>query len=338
MQNISSINAILNPQQLDFFLERFNLSQSEIKPNFSGWGKLVIEAKDFIFLFPRDPKTSEMLNRELTIYDFFNSLNSKILPTLIEKVHNENINYYDFGVVRKINGVPYSKFIDNVSYQQLHNFLLELTRVMLQWHSLKIGNLPSGIDYFRSKDTTNEITIENWGQKAIDKTTIQIAIKFFWQKFQPFINQDEYSFEEVELKSKMEKYLTELATIDSVLIHGDIHEDQIFVDPRNHATIMGIIDWGSVKIAHPIWDFDFGEWGSEIWQYRQHFAQFRAAMWKTYLNMRNIQNVSEESLHFFYTLHEIMESIRQKDKSEIGFSEKNFDETIKGYLSQLNEF
>jgi hypothetical protein len=337
MINDSPVNAILNPPQLDTFLKRFDLSLNELKPNFSGWGKLVIETEDAVFLFPRNPDTAVMLERELEIYDFFRSLKNPQLPFLVEKVRDEDISYYEFGVIRKAKGLPFSRFITQLNDSELQNFLVKLTEVMVIWHGVDIGNLPEGIDYFRNKDDSEEITIDSWSQKALSSETLDRAIDFFWFQTSTFMGHEGSKLGKIQLQANLKSTLSELASIDPVLIHGDLHEDQIFVSPQNIETITGIIDWGSVKIDHPIWDFNFAEWGLEIWEQRDHFVSFREAMWETYLNKRGIKGVSPGSLHLFYVLQEILLSIQQKDKETVGFTGKVFEETMRIYLGELME-
>jgi aminoglycoside phosphotransferase (APT) family kinase protein len=54
-----------------------------------------------------------------------------------------------------------------------------------------------------------------------------------------------------------------------VLVHGDIHEDQLLA---LDGQLTGILDWETVRIDHPFWDFDFAEWGTGLW--RRHRLEF----------------------------------------------------------------
>ena len=99
--------------------------------------------------------------------------------------------------------------------------------------------------------------------------------------------------------------MKELANLPPTLIHGDVHEDQFFVRSRSELKITGLIDWGTAAIGNPVFDFNFGEWGVDIWRYRTHFRRFRQVMWGEYLAARNINLSTVEGLHVFYTLQEL---------------------------------
>ena len=58
-----------------------------------------------------------------------------------------------------------------------------------------------------------------------------------------------------------------------VLVHGDIHEDQLLVVDGQ---ITGILDWETARVDHPFWDFDLCEWGTGLW--RRHRLEFLAVV------------------------------------------------------------
>ena len=41
-----------------------------------------------------------------------------------------------------------------------------------------------------------------------------------------------------------------------MLVHGDIHEDQLLAEGGQ---LTGIIDWETARVNHPFWDFGLGE-------------------------------------------------------------------------------
>jgi hypothetical protein len=46
------------------------------------------------------------------------------------------------------------------------------------------------------------------------------------------------------------------AQLAPVLVHGDIHEDQLLADGGQ---LTGIIDWETARVDQPFWDLDLGE-------------------------------------------------------------------------------
>jgi hypothetical protein len=74
--------------------------------------------------------------------------------------------------------------------------------------------------------------------------------------------------------------LASAAQLAPVLVHGDIHEDQLLADGGR---LTGIIDWETARVDHPFWDFDLGEWDTGLWQRRRcDFSALWARGWRAY--------------------------------------------------------
>ena len=75
-----------------------------------------------------------------------------------------------------------------------------------------------------------------------------------------------------------------------VLVHGDIHEDQLLADGDR---LTGIIDWETARVDHPFWDFDLGEWGTGLWRRRRRdFSALWARGWRAYAQARGLDTDS----------------------------------------------
>jgi Ser/Thr protein kinase RdoA (MazF antagonist) len=71
-----------------------------------------------------------------------------------------------------------------------------------------------------------------------------------------------------------------------VLVHGDIHEDQLLVVDDE---LTGILDWETARVDHPFWDFDLGEWGTALWRrHRPEFSRLWSTLWQAYANERGL--------------------------------------------------
>ena len=74
--------------------------------------------------------------------------------------------------------------------------------------------------------------------------------------------------------------LARAAQLRPVLVHGDIHQDQILAEDGR---LTGIIDWETARTDHPFWDFDLGEWGTGLWRRHRHdFSELWARGWRAY--------------------------------------------------------
>lgn len=76
------------------------------------------------------------------------------------------------------------------------------------------------------------------------------------------------------------------AQLPHVLVHGDIHEDQLLVVDGQ---LTGIVDWETVRIDHPFWDFDLSEWGTGLWRrHRLEFSRLWSREWRSYASERGL--------------------------------------------------
>jgi aminoglycoside phosphotransferase (APT) family kinase protein len=338
MENNSSVSGVLNFEQLEKFCERFNLLPSQIKANFDGWRKLVLYTEELIFLFPRDPRGIEWLEKEALAYEIMESYDNLPVPKLVERVSDKEISYYDFVVVTRINGTAYAKFEDEVDKEDVRKMLLNLTQIIPLWHETVLKENQIKILKAPSKKVKN-ISLDNWEQAALDPGKVENALLYlqgvieYWGK--------RFNFHLTELlisKAVFQKWsncLSEIASLKPAFIHGDIHEDQILLESKETMIITGIIDWETVKFANPIWDFDLGEWGLKIWEWREFFSEFRREIWKIYLDKRKITLETLEGLDLFYSIYELLWVLRTPEKKCFPITGLNYEGSIQYYLEKL---
>lgn len=307
METDDRIHGILNYRQLEFFCERFNIDPSELHANFDGWRKLVLYTEDKVFLFPRDPSGVFWLDMETTAYKLFNNYPNLPVPRFLEKVKDGKISYYDFTVASRLKGIPYSKFEDTVTLEEVSRMLDNLSSVFALWHEIPIQKLPEKI---KQRTKLYDEDQYKWEIQLLTPKTMQEAVNHVHQRV---IEHAEKSRKEslkilgTDLtKSIWNQCLAELVSLSHVLVHADIHEDQILVDSKENMKITGILDWETVMYGHPIWEFNFFEWGIKIWNWWKYFSDFRRTMWKTYLDKRRIKLNTLEGLDLFYTLSEFL--------------------------------
>ncbi|MHA2334826.1 MAG: phosphotransferase family protein, partial [Candidatus Hodarchaeales archaeon] len=300
------IHCVLNHEQLEFFCEKFNLEASAIKSNFDGWRKLVLYTDDRVFIFPRDPRGVKWLEREILAYEMMDSFDHLPVPKLIERVNDSNISYYEFAVVTRLKGIAYSKLEDEVSSDNLAKMLLNLAKVFTSWHEIPIKDLTPKIKQESNFDETKY----SWEIKVLNPSTMKEAFDHVHAKILEQAEKYHENLVDILRSSKTRSLwidcLKEIVSLPHVFLHADIHEDQILVESKETMEITGILDWETVRIGNPVWEFNFFEWGFGIWDWWDHFSEFRRLMWKTYLEERGIQLESLEGLDLFYTLSEFL--------------------------------
>jgi len=303
------IYGVLNWDQLEHFCKRFNLKPSQIKTNFDGWRKLILYTEDKVFLFPRDPNVIEWLDVEISAYELLSDYKNLPVPLFIERVKDKQISYYDFAVVTRLKGLAYSKYEKEMTFDRLVKMLENLARLITQWHEIPLQEIPKKI----KKGAIFDETIYQWEIKILNKSTMKEAFDSAFEKLVEYIKTNvESSFELLtteKTKILLWNCLNEVVALKPVLIHSDIHEDQILIDSLENMEITGILDWETVRVGNPVWEFNFFEWGYGIWEWRKKFNELRRRMWKIYLEKRGIKLKNYEGLNAFYTLSEFLKSL-----------------------------
>ena len=330
--------AVLTRLQLERFCQRFNVAPAELETNFDGWRKHVLLSKDRAFLFPRTPQFLKEFRRELALYEAFAHVDNLPLPRLLARVKDTAISYYEFGMVTRLQGVPFGQFIETVSYGQFERLLLDLVELTSRWHALPRDELP-GVLPVESGSDAKRTTVSNWQVKALFPPTAEEAVDFIYHFAQRLARPHGLSgvlAREAETKRKWLAAITELARLPDVLVHGDVHEESFLVDPAT-LEITGLLDWEVARIGNPIWDFNFGEWGLGICRWFEHFPALRRAMWQRYLEITGLSLSTAEGLHLFYTLWEMIWLVlNRKHQPSIVITGTDYETAVPIYLDRLS--
>ncbi len=305
------IHGVLNWQQLEYFCKRFDLDPSQIKANFDGWRKVILYTEDRVFMFPRDPRGIEWLDVEIAAYELLNNYKNLPVPSLLERVKDEKISYYDFAVVSRLRGLAYSKYEKEITFDKVEKMLENLAELFALWHEIPLQEIPTKI----RKRTIFDETIYQWELEILKPTTMKKAFDLAFEELVKYIKKNgDSSFESLsteKTKNLWENSLQEIISLEPVLLHSDIHEDQILIDTLESMKISGILDWETVRVGNPVWEFNFYEWGYGIWDWRKKFNELRRKMWKIYLDKRGIKLESYEGLNVFYALSEFLKSLNK---------------------------
>ena len=336
MKNKKCIQAIFTPSQFEKFNKTFNIKPSELEVNFDGWHKHVLMSGNKVFLFPRNPEYIKGIKKELELYAEFSHLKSVALPKLIKKVKDKEISFYEFGVVTKLNGTSFSKFQKKVSIEKMEKLLVNLSKAIAVWHNIPLKELPKLLKQSNKKQ--GNLSIKNWGKKVLFAKETKKSVDFIHDYIIQTTNEykiNNIEIDDNEVKYKWNKAIKELANLSDTLVHADIHEDQVLVESEKTMRITGILDWEMARVDNPVWDFNFGEWGLEIWKWSDDFALLRREMWKEYLKKRKLKLSTLEGLHLFYTLLEFTWLIELKQQDKIIITGKSFEKSLQIYLNRM---
>lgn len=256
-----AVNAVLAPPQAERFASLVGVDLDRLVLNVSGWNKLVLLDSDRAFLFPRSAIGVEWFERELAAYRALAGVQLSVVPRLLGRWEDPEIYPFPFAAVSRLRGeVP----------AEPEALIEQLGRAIACWHELEPPAL-AGARPPRHHDAAHH----RWLRRALDPATCADA-----------------AAEAADLLGRpgraavWEDLLYEAAQLSPVLVHGDIHEDQLLADGGR---LTGIIDWETARVDHPFWDFDLGEWGTGLWRRRRRdFSALWALGWRAYVQARGL--------------------------------------------------
>src|SRR5580704_19503371 len=256
-----AVNAVLAPPQAERFAEVAGVDLGRLVLNVTGWNKLVLLDSDRVFLFPRSAIGVEWFERELAAYRALAKTQLGVVPRLLGRWEDPEIYPFPFAAVTRLRGeVP----------AEPEAFIEQLAEVIAYWHELEPPPL-AGARPPRHHDAAHH----RWLRRALDPaTSVEAAAEAADRLGRPGRG------------SAWADLLTSAAQLAPVLVHGDIHEDQLLADGGR---LTGIIDWETARVDHPFWDFDLGEWGTGLWRRRRHdLSALWARGWRAYAQARGL--------------------------------------------------
>jgi len=295
-----AVNAVLAPPQARRFADITGVDLSQLVLNVTGWNKLVLLDSDRVFLFPRSAAGVEWFERELAVYRALASTQLIVVPRLLDRWQDQEIYPFPFAAVTRLRGeVP----------AEPEELIEQLGEIIARWHELEPPVL-AGARSPRHHDAAHH----RWLHRALHPATSAAA-----------------AAEAADRLSRPGRacawadLLGSAAQLAPVLVHGDIHEDQLLADGGR---LTGIIDWETARVDHPFWDFDFGEWGTGLWRRRRRdFSTLWARQWQVYAQARGLAMDSGPLTTAFRLRHALSLLADPGDPAVVG--------TIEEHLAQL---
>ena len=291
-------NAVLVPPQLDRFAALVDVDVNTLDLNVTGWNKVVLVAEDRVFLFPRTAIAVGWLERELAAYVALADTGLTVVPTLLGRWHDESIYPFPFASVTRLPGqVP----------AEPEALFDQLGRVIACWHQLEPPALPDA-----RPPRHHHAAAHQWLHRALNPdTVVEAAAEAADRLGRP------------DRVGAWTELLATAAELAPVLVHGDIHEDQLLAA---NGRLTGIIDWETARIDHPFWDFDLGEWGTGLWRRRRRdFGGLWARAWSSYASQRSLSPDSRPLETAFRLRHALQLLDDRRDPAIVGTIDEHLD-------------
>lgn len=200
----------------------------------TGWDNVVLDINNrIIFRFPRFKAAEKSLQREIKLLSSLPGHLSVPIPDY-KYITPVKKNQFSFAGYRKIPGKPVT--IGGYRVAWTRKLAVGLARFLRQLHTTRITRKISQT-VSRQGSRENRILdyrgqIRTLGYKYLNRKTRELSESFFEDSVERF----------------------EKTNYEPVLVHGDLTDNNILVDP-NSGKLAGVLDWGDSRITDPALDF-----------------------------------------------------------------------------------
>jgi aminoglycoside phosphotransferase (APT) family kinase protein len=252
---------VLIPPRLARFRELTQLGSADLVADFTGWNKYVLVAGDRVFLFPREPASVQWFEHELRVYRALEATGLTVVPRVRREWRDQAVYPFPFAEVTRL---PGQRPADPAG------MFGQLGETLARCHMVTPPHLVEA----RPPAHRRQPHL-HWLRRALDRGTsdgaaAEAALRLGCPGRFPTWRQR----------------LATAAALGHVLVHGDIHEDQLLA---SGGKLTGILDWETARVDHPFWDFDLGEWGTGLWRrHRSEFSGLWATAWQAYALTRGL--------------------------------------------------
>ena len=216
-----------------------SLSVSSARKILSGWDHVVLDINNrIIFRFPRSKageKSLQRLQREIKLLSLLAGRLSVPIPHYKYMALSQK-NQFSFAGYRKIPGNPVT--IGGYRLAWTRKLAAGLAEFLRQLHTAKITR---GIAQTLPRQGSKE------EKRILEKHRARIRALAY-----KYLDRKTRELSESFLEDSVERFAK--ANYEPVLVHGDLTDRNILVDP-NSGKLAGILDWGDSRIADPAWDF-----------------------------------------------------------------------------------
>lgn len=286
---MNALHVVLTPPQRDRLRHHLGVSDlTGIELTGEGWHRFAILAGDRVLLLPRSPRWVPGLEREAAALPLLEAY-AIPAPRLLDRIVDDEFWPFPVTVVSRYDARSWAAYESGADLQGVQQMLARLGRLIAAYHSIPVGAVPESI----AVPTPHS------------PDPFEVELRHFVDYLEP---------------GRMEKIASALATaagvpgrvghwleilrpcldLDPTLTHRDINEGQIMIGADQQ--VIGLIDWESAGVQHPLSDFDFGEWGFSIFAWEADFLQLRKALWESYAEIRGGDLPDWRAVHLLMTI------------------------------------
>ena len=303
---MNALHGVLHSHRLELFVRRFGLDERELEADFSGWHKRVILSPRSAFLFPRYDEDVAHVEREAAALGVLSGV--ELVPDLLGRHDDEDISPHPFLRTERRRGTSFASVLDDLSLDVIGCVLARLGSATATWHATATDELPEVLRSVPEPTRSSE--------DFLDRTTLRARLAWARDRLAGALPSD------VAPRGSWvvawEAMLAPLAELSPVLTHGDVHETQILL--TEDLEIAAVLDWDHAGVAHPTRDFNFGEWGFEIFAWEDHFDELYGRYWDGYRSAVAHELPDHRSLLLLRTLRDALYFVDRVEASPTWFN------------------
>jgi aminoglycoside phosphotransferase (APT) family kinase protein len=298
---VNPLHGVLHSHCLELFVQRFGLDARELEADFSGWHKRAILSPSSVFLFPRYDTDVALVEREAAALGVLAEL--PVVPKLAGLWREPQIGPYPFLETERRFGTSLDDLIeDDLSFAEVGDVLERLGAATAVWHDIDVAGLPDVLRSPPEPDPWLEVLGEGAGLRERLGSACETLAARLPRDVAPAAS----------WVDTWDALLAPLAALAPVLTHGDVHETQVLVD--DELELVAVLDWDHSGVAHPVRDFNFGEWGFEIFAWEERFDELYRRYWDGYRSRRTVDLPDHRSVLLFRTLGDALWSSHRLDE------------------------
>jgi aminoglycoside phosphotransferase (APT) family kinase protein len=268
--------AVVSPPRAGRLRELAGIAPDEpITADFAGWSKLVLLTKDRALLFPRNHELVAAFRDEIEALRVVEPAGLAELPRVLAVWDDRTLSPYPFASTTRLPGTVLEAVLGELDAGTLARVAERVGTLAARWHGLD----PSTIALRPRRDVARRAALS----ELLGTSDSPPEPAAFAASLTAELRLDRAA------AARAAAAVVRARDMVPVLVHGDIHEGQLLVDPAADFGVTGILDWQTARVDHPFVEFDLGEWGPTIWRrHRPAFPLLRRRYWNAYASARGL--------------------------------------------------
>lgn len=271
---MSALDVVLTPPQRERLRHHLGVTDlTGVELTGEGWHRFAVLTADRVLLLPRSQRWVPGLDREAAALPLL-EMYGVPAPRLLQQIVDDEFWPHPVTVVSRYNARSWATYEKTADLPAVQDMLAGLGRIIAGYHAIPLSEVPGLI----CRPTP----------RSLDP--FEAELRHFLDYLEPGrLEKISYALAAAAgiPGSRVDHWLDVIRPcldLEPTFTHRDINEGQIMIGADGQ--VIGLIDWESAGVQHPLSDFDFGEWGFGIFAWEPEFLRLRRTFWESYVRTR----------------------------------------------------